>query len=218
VAVDRRAQQLEHRVYRAAECVVFRRTGEEFGGLSNMAPGFPLRVNGLDIGTSEVLYQCFRFPHLPDVQRMLLEERSPMTAKMKSKPYRGQSRPDWDAVRVRVMRWCLRVKLAQNWRSFGALLERTGDRPIVESSRKDAYWGALPDENGDELRGTNVLGRLLMELRQQLRSELRDQLRFVDAPAIEGALLFGEPIRGASGSEHPATLPLVPQHESPTDH
>jgi type I restriction enzyme S subunit len=34
---------------------------------------------------------------------------------MRSKPFRKDSRPDWDAVRVKIMRWSLRVKLTQNW-------------------------------------------------------------------------------------------------------
>jgi predicted NAD-dependent protein-ADP-ribosyltransferase YbiA (DUF1768 family) len=57
---------------------------------------------------------------MPDFQRMVIDETSPMTAKMKSKPYRKDSRPDWEDVRVQVMRWCLRVKLAQNWETFSA--------------------------------------------------------------------------------------------------
>ena len=109
---------VETRSYERQDSVVFCKTNEEFGGLSNMAPGFPLRVNGIDILTSEALYQACRFPHLPDVQRLIITQKSPMTAKMKSKPYRSQSRGDWDVVRVRIMRWCLRVKLAWNWTEF----------------------------------------------------------------------------------------------------
>src|SRR3954453_12207001 len=108
--------------YRRRDAVVFRKTAGRFGGLSNMAAGFPLEVNGIPIRTSEALYQACRFPHRPEVQRLILDERSPMTAKMRSKPYREDSRPDWDTARVTVMRWCLRVKLAQNWDRFGGLL------------------------------------------------------------------------------------------------
>ena len=109
------------RTYTRAESVVFLKTAEPFGGLSNMARGYPIRVNGIRILTSEALYQACRFPHLPDVQRMIIGENSPMTAKMKSKPHRKDTRPDWDRVRVKVMRWCLRMKLAQNWASFSEI-------------------------------------------------------------------------------------------------
>ncbi|WP_211232645.1 NADAR domain-containing protein [Marinobacterium litorale] len=181
------------RVYDPAVSVVFLKTNERFGGLSNMAPGFPLRINGIPIRTSEALYQACRFPHMPDVQRRILDEHSPMTAKMRTKPFRSQSRPDWDNVRVKIMRWCLRVKLAQNWHTFSELLLATEDRPIVEQSRKDDFWGAKVTKNGT-LVGMNVLGRLLMELREQLKSEDPESLKIVEPPPIPEFMLFQKPI------------------------
>ena len=158
-----------------------------------MAGGFPLRVNGIRILTSEALYQACRFPHRPEVQRLIIEQRSPMTAKMKSKPYRHDSRPDWDQVRVKIMRWSLRVKLAQNWHAFRDLLLETGERPIVEESRKDDFWGAKPVDDGT-LMGMNVLGRLLMELREAVKHQGRESLMHVKSLAIPDFLLGGWPI------------------------
>jgi len=187
------ADQSQMRTYRAAECVVFRKTNEEFGGLSNMAPGFPLVVNGIRIRTSEALYQACRFPHLPDVQRLIINQRSPMTAKMRSKPYRKKTRPDWNKVRVRIMRWCLRVKLIQNWQWFSSLLLSTGDRPIVEESSKDDFWGAKPVSDG-MLVGRNVLGRLLMELREELRNSNGEPWETIKPPTVPQFLLYGSTI------------------------
>ena len=121
-----------------------------------------------------------------------------MTAKMKSKPYRHQSRPDWDEVRARVMRWCLRVKLAQNWERFGALILETAERPIVEESRKDDFWGAIPSSDG-QLVGRNVLGRLLMELRELLRAPNVESLRRVEPPRVSQFLLYGQPVTVVEG-------------------
>jgi type I restriction enzyme S subunit len=56
--------------------VVVLKANERFGGLSNMAPGFPQRVNGVRTRTSKALYQACRFPPLPDVQRKILDEHS----------------------------------------------------------------------------------------------------------------------------------------------
>ena len=184
----------ETRSYERQDSLVFYKTNEEFGGLSNMAPGFPLRVNGIDILTSEALYQACRFPHLPDVQGLIIAQKSPMTAKMKSKPYRSRSREDWDVIRVRIMRWSLRVKLALNWTKFRDLLLATSDRPIVEESRKDDFWGAKVRSDG-VLVGANVLGRLLMELREELRGASCEALRRVQPPTVRDFLLYGEPIR-----------------------
>jgi type I restriction enzyme, S subunit len=187
------SQATQTRIYDPTVSVVFLKTNERFGGLSNMAPGFPLRINGIPIRTSEALYQACRFPHMPDVQHRILDEHSPMTAKMRTKPFRSQSRPDWDNVRVKIMRWCLRVKLAQNWHAFSELLLATEDRPIVEQSRKDDFWGAKVTKNGT-LVGMNVLGRLLMELREQLKSEDPESLKIVEPPPIPEFMLFQKPI------------------------
>jgi type I restriction enzyme, S subunit len=181
------------RTYDRARSVVFLKTNDAFGGLSNMAGGYPLHVQGTRIYTSEALYQACRFPHLPEVQRLIIGQTSPMTAKMKSKPHRNDSRPDWDRVRVKVMRWCLRVKLAQNWAKFSDLLLRTGDRPIVEESRKDDFWGAK-SVGEQTLVGMNVLGRLLMELREAVKSRGPAALLTVEPLGIPEFLLFGRPI------------------------
>jgi len=202
------SQASQVRTYDPAASVVFLKTNERFGGLSNMAPGFPLRVNNVRIRTSEALYQACRFPHMPDVQRKIIDEHSPMTAKMRSKPFRDESRADWEAARVKIMRWCLRVKLAQNWREFGRLLLATGDRPIVEQSRKDDFWGAKVAQDGS-LVGMNVLGRLLMELREQLKSDEAESLWFIEPLPIPEFLLFGqriEPVQAGPKTEIPAWI------------
>ena len=202
---DHRRDQI--RTYIRSYSVVFLKTKEAFGGLSNMAGGFPLLVNGIGIRTSEALYQACRFPHLPDLQRLIIEQRSPMTAKMKSKPYRQDSRRDWNRVRVNVMRWCLRVKLAQNWDAFSELLSDTGARPIVEHSRKDDFWGAMPADE-QTLVGVNALGRLLMELRESVRTETREKLLHVEPLQIEDFLLGGRPIEPVTAAASARTTPI----------
>lgn len=182
------------RTYIKSESVVVYKTTDQWGGLSNMASGFPLQVNKVKILTSEALYQACRFPHLPDVQKEIIGQHSPMIAKIKTKPYRQNSREDWEDVRYKIMRWCLRVKLAQHYESFGELLLSTNDKPIVELSRKDDYWGAKSQVNNDVLVGENVLGRLLMELREKLKMDYSKNLLSVEPMNIDNFLLLGKPI------------------------
>lgn len=209
------------RTYRRAHSAIFLKTKERYGGLSNMAGGFPLHVNGILILTSEALYQACRFPHRPELQRLIIEQRSPMTAKMKSKPHRRDSRPDWNRVRVAIMRWCLRVKLAQHWETFGELLQSTGELPIVEQSRKDDFWGAKPVDE-QTLQGVNALGRLLMELRALLRSEPPDDLLQVAPPGIPDFFLDGHPIERIVATQRrptrsvPRQPPGTPPHSATT--
>ena len=65
------------------------------------------------------------------------------------------------------MRWVLRCKREANRDEIDALLAETAERPIVEVSTRDPWWGARPV--ADRYEGNNVLGRLWMELRQHIR-------------------------------------------------
>jgi ribA/ribD-fused uncharacterized protein len=190
-------QSLEARTYKRQDCITFRKTAEKFGGLSNMAGGYPLNVNGVEILTSEALYQACRFPHFPEIQRQIIAERSPMTAKMRSRAYTDHSRSDWESARIRIMRWCLQVKLVQNWDKFSTLLLATQDLPIVEDSRKDDFWGAKP-KNEELLIGVNILGRLLMELREKIKNQEIFAETIIDPPNISDFLLYGRKINPIS--------------------
>lgn len=209
-------QESALRHYDRRTSVVFLKTKEAFGGLSNMASGFPIRLNGVRVLTSEALYQACRFPHRPEIQRLIIEQTSPMTAKMKGKPYRDDTRPDWDSVRVRIMKWCLRAKLVQNFAEFSRLLLATGERPIVEESRKDDFWGAKPDEFGG-LLGQNVLGRLLMELREEVKTRPKHDWDELAPLTIPNFWFLGKPMPTIeSPSRRPASVgPVGVPHEAP---
>lgn len=157
------------RIYNKEECVIFRKTNGKYGGLSNMAPGYPIKINNVIIYTSEALYQCFRFTHLSEVQKLIISEKNPMKAKMISRSYTNQTRNDWNIIRINIMRWVLRAKLLCNLEKFSKLLMDTDGKFIVEESFKDDFWGAIPQEDG-RLVGVNALGRLLMELREQCKN------------------------------------------------
>lgn len=145
---------------------IFFRVKEKFGGLSNMSNDFPICVNGYSIANNEALYQACRFPDYPEIQREIIIQHSGIAAKMKSKKYRKEfTRVDWDDVRVDIMRFCLQLKLQQYEKPFGLLLMSTTQTDIVERSSKDAFWGAVWDDNAGAYVGQNILGKLLMELR-----------------------------------------------------
>jgi len=187
---------LEKQRYPRLGSVVFLRVNEPNGKLSNMNGKFPLTVNGIRIRTSEALYQACRFPDYPEVQRLIIDAKSPMAAKMASKPHRKDKlRADWERVHVDVMRWCLRVKLAQNFDAFGEELSNTGKKPIVEeSSKRDGYWGTIPQDDG-LLVGSNVLGKLLMELRAEFNVPGdKNWLKTVQPLSIPNFRLMGEAI------------------------
>ncbi len=77
-----------------------------------------------------------------------------------------QSRPDFDDIKVPLMWWVLRVKLACNKLPFSTALRDSGDLAIVELTESDPFWGATESYVPGRLIGKNVLGRLLVLLRQ----------------------------------------------------
>jgi ribA/ribD-fused uncharacterized protein len=153
------------RTYLISESVLFRKTKEEFGGLSNMAAGFSLNVNEIIIPTAEHLYQACRFPDYPKIQWDIINEKSPMKAKWIGRANIKYTRQDWEFIQFKVMQWALEVKLSQNWNNFSSLLKSTGNRNIVEVTPKPKVWGAVI--KGDYCEGINALGRLLMHLREK---------------------------------------------------
>lgn len=63
------------------------------------------------------------------------------------------------------MREALRAKFTQNEDLKKILLE-TGDATLVEHTANDNYWG-----DGGDGNGKNMLGKLLIELREEFRKE-----------------------------------------------
>lgn len=184
----------EIRTYKKDESCAFKKNNEKFGGLSNMSTEFPIEVNGRRIRTVEALYQACRFPHIPELQERIISQTSPMNVKMISNSNKGLSRNDWENVRIKIMKWCINVKLAQNFISFGTVLNDTGLKYIVENSSTDNFWGAVPDISGNLFIGKNALGRLLMELRKNFYSNNRYSLLCVSPIEIDSFILFGEKI------------------------
>ncbi len=115
-----------------------------------------------------------------------------MDAKEFSRKYHQFTRKDWEIVKFDVMRWCLQIKLIQNFSKFSDLLLSTGTNIIVEFSTKEGTLGAVPI-NKDELKGKNTFGKLLMEIREtHLKNSA--ELEFIKPLNIPAFLLFDSPI------------------------
>jgi len=175
----------------ANSCVIYK-TKDTYGGLSNMASGYSIIVNNTVFKTSEALYQICKFPKYPDIQKEIVNSKSPMTAKMKTKKHSELVRKDWDKIKVSIMRWCLQLKLCNNFDKFSSLLLITNNKPIVEHSNKDKYWGAKKEN--DKLVGINALGRLLMELREKIIENDLYPIFVIHPPDVPDFLIYGEPV------------------------
>ena len=158
------------RVYIKEQACPFRFTNAKWGAFSNFQPlAVPIAAGTWSFGTSEGLYQACKFPAHPGVQQRIAEAPTAREAAAIGRTPGLGIDPCWNAQRVDVMRWVLRLKREANAAEIDAVLASTGERPIVEVSTRDPWWGARPVS--DRYEGNNVLGRLWMELRQQLRQD-----------------------------------------------
>ena len=190
------------REYQIKNVITFAKTDGDFGALSNMAPGFNLFINEVNIQSSEIVYQACRFPLFPDIQEKIIRTQNPMDAKKISRQYIQYTRQDWDTVKFKIMKWCLEVKLIQNFDKFSSILLSTNDKTIVEYSKKDAVWGAILKDDKTTLVGKNALGRLLMELRERVKLCEINKSTTIFPPSIPAFLLFGNQIEEVRNDEY----------------
>lgn len=155
--------------------IAFTKVSLPFGWLGNMAP-YPVKHEGKSYKTTEALFQALRFKDFPEVQELIMAEKSPMGCKMVAKShfkllngYQPGCQEDLDNMRL-----CLRLKVDQH-SELKEQLVATNDIKIIEncSSRPHGtglIWGAAFQEG--KWVGKNVLGVLWEELREQLKLEL----------------------------------------------
>jgi ribA/ribD-fused uncharacterized protein len=156
--------------YPAEQTIGFTSTAAEWGIFSNFAKT-PMTVNGVEFACVEQLYHYIRLND--EAERAKYLKLIPnMGLKMKAKAFkkRGVERSDWREIAVDVMRFCLNHKY-QNSAEFRQALADSGDRYIVEDEsnrkKKPDSWGAVLDTATNEYYGKNIMGRLLMELREK---------------------------------------------------
>jgi ribA/ribD-fused uncharacterized protein len=76
-------------------------------------------------------------------------------------------RPDWEEVKDDVMREAVLAKFIQHPEIREVLLG-TGNALLVEHTKNDSYWG-----DGGHGHGKNMLGIILMEVRERLRGVVK---------------------------------------------
>ena len=166
--------------YPAEQTIGFTSTAAEWGLLSNFAKT-PMVVNGVEFVCVEQMFHYIRLNS--ETERMEYLKVSPgMALKMKAKAFakRGLERSDWREIAVDVMRFCLNHKYASS-EAFRKELERSKGKYIVEDEsnrkKKPDSWGAVLDTATGEYCGKNIMGRLLMELREKKELEY-DKFKF----------------------------------------
>lgn len=141
------------------------KTIESFSGenrfLSNFYP-CDMSVAGVRYPTLEHAFQAEKTT--VQVERDLIRSaRTPGQAKALGR--RATLRPDWEAVKLDVMRELVRIKFSD--KVLRAELLGTRDAKLVEGNTwNDVFWGVCRG------RGQNWLGRILMEVREEIRTRM----------------------------------------------
>ena len=165
-------------VYPIAQSMFFHKKTDAHWILSNMA-SCPLEIEGIPFKSSEHLFQTLKFATPESVLAVYNSNSPKMTAKHYQK-LGGHRREDWKQILVDVMKFCLQQKYEQ-CPEFRKELDSTKGFHIVElqdakndkeTTRANA-WGVK--SKGQNYEGPNLMGRLLMELRDgEMRYKLPD--------------------------------------------
>lgn len=149
-----------------AEIRFYRASEKPYGAFSNLYRR-NVAFEGEVFATSEHAYQAGK-ARKPTVRKWLMEAPSPALLAMAAHGlYYWDIAPGWSTTKFDRMRAVLRAKFTQHL-DLQKLLLATGDARLVESATIDndvnRLWGEV---NGV---GRNMLGMLLMEIRDQLRA------------------------------------------------
>lgn len=151
--------------YPVSECAIIHKVDMEWGIFSNFGRT-PIVVNGVTFRTSEQLFQLMKFKDEEPLKEIYFQKKNPkMTAKKWEKTHR---RSDWGSMLVDAIKFCIQQKYEQN-EDFRNKLEESRGLYIVEDQSSfnkpnPDTWGVKRKE--DSFVGPNLLGRLLMELRE----------------------------------------------------
>ena len=174
--------------YPASECAVFCKTNEEWGILSNMA-STPIIIKGVEFKSAEHIFQMMKFNESEYVEKIwkgvTANNKISQNIKMTAKSYEPEHRrADWGSMIVDALKFAMQKKYEQ-CEPFRIELKRSKGLYIIEKQanpKKPAdTWSAKLV--GDEWIGSNLTGRLLMELRKNGRLEYNlpeDALKFID--------------------------------------
>lgn len=142
--------------------IKFYKINEEYGCFSNFAH-YGFELEGKYWMTSEHYFQAKKFEGTEYEELIRLLD-NPMKAAEMGRNRNLPLRKDWEDVKDDVMRKAVFEKFSQNKETREVLFD-TGIEEIIENTANDYYWGC-----GTKGNGKNMLGKILMEIREILNS------------------------------------------------
>lgn len=161
--------------------------GTENGFLSNFHE-CQCSFEGWEYPTTEAAFQAAKTLDLH--KRAMIQKCAPGAAKRMGRALK--IRDDWEEIKDDVMLKVLRSKFKLN-KDLREKLLATGDAVLIEGTTgwHDCYWGVCNCEECGAV-GTNMLGTLLMKVRDDLRRKFCKECgeKLVNEASLEGMTLF----------------------------
>lgn len=142
--------------------IYFYSTKDQYGAFSNFSR-HPFELDGLIWPTSEHYFQAQKFED-DEYRERIRSTPSPMIAARLGRSRKVPIRSDWEERKDEFMYRAVLAKF-QAHSDLKQLLSSTGQEEIIEKTTRDYYWGC-----GANGTGKNMLGRILMQVREELRS------------------------------------------------
>ncbi len=146
-----------------SEKILFYRANEvPYGPFSNFDTKHPITLKDKVWPSTEHYFQAQKFADTEYEEKVRLTEK-PREAAAMGRDRNLPLRADWEQVKDDVMRSAIRAKFTQ-YPDLRYILIETGDAELVEHTTNDHYWA-----DGGDGTGKNMLGKILMEVREELR-------------------------------------------------
>jgi len=144
--------------------IKFYTTKGEHGCFSNFSR-HSVKLKGKLWLTSEHYFQAQKFVDTPHEEEVRVEALTPMQAAKMGREHSRPLRKDWETVKDDIMREVVYAKFTQH-KALKETLLATGDALLIEHTVNDSYWA-----DGGDGSGKNMLGIILMEVRERIRKE-----------------------------------------------
>lgn len=143
--------------------ILFYKVNDNYGCFSNFSK-HTFELESKKWATSEIYFQAKKFEGTEYEEKIRNMTNSLEAAKF-GRNRELPLRKDWEEIKDEVMRKAVLAKFSQN-PDIKEILLQTGDEEIVEATTDDYYWGC-----GSKGTGKNMLGKILMEVRELLRED-----------------------------------------------
>lgn len=138
----------------------------EYNFLSNFYPS-QITIDSVTYPTVEHAFQAAKTRSF--LERIRISKLD-TPGKAKSAGRKVELRSDWEKIKDQVMYDCLKEKFKIE--ELKDKLLATGNEELIEGTTwHDNYWGNCSCEKCKNIEGKNMLGKILMRVREELRNE-----------------------------------------------